>query len=476
MRRPRGQRDARPHVAPGRAEHGRGTGRARGAPATGPGWRGAVVRRMPRTERNERRRSDVSRASASDAFVWILPLIFLVIDKIFRTRVRSQRGGEGHRSRSAPGPATLPAPHERTHAAAASANFPGARPGPFPAAPPPPRCHSRRRRLSSPPPPPRPDGWGGRGSVRPAQPRGLSTPFPPRRAPSAEAATWRGLRGVFSFYLFIFSPPSSLLLFLSRLLPRLLPRRSSRSLPAAGRRPQQTPRCREDAAAAGGRGRRGGPGALRHRRDDPLQGRRGPPEGEDLRRDQPPRGRGRPGRHQVLAGQRVRDRARLRRARGEGPGAAGSGEGRPSPAVAAETRQRAPRPGRARSGAGPVGRAAAPALPHTPTGRGLLEGFALNCREEIPDAKTTSGRAACRCSCLFSVVFFYFIFIFRPPSPTHPPCPLKNEGNLIFLLHFGTHWAFRPPELGAFPHAAPRAALCPEEPSGAAPRRHCPVF
>lgn len=72
--------------------------------------------------------------------------------------------------------------------------------------------------------------------------------------------------------------------------------------------------------------------------------------------------------------------------------------------------------------------------------------------------------------------FFFYIF-FLPPSPTPPPpYPLNNEGNLIFLLHFGTHWAFRPPELGAFPHAAPRAALCPEEPSGAAPRRHCPVF
>lgn len=120
------------------------------------------------------------------------------------------------------------------------------------------------------------------------------------------------------FFLLLSSFSPSLLLLLPPSPPPAAPPATA-PLPAAGRRPQQTPRCREDAAVAGVRGRWGGPGALRHRRDDPLQGRGGPPEGEDLCRDQPPRGGGRPGRHQVLTRQRVRDRPRRQRARGARP-------------------------------------------------------------------------------------------------------------------------------------------------------------
>lgn len=122
--------------------HGRSTGRAWCAPATGPGWRGAVVRRMPRTEHNEWHRSDVSQVSASDAFVWIFSLIFWLSTKSFQ-RLFAPNGVERGTA-----PVALPAPHERTRTAAVSANFPGARPGPFPAPLSPPLPPSRRPPVS----------------------------------------------------------------------------------------------------------------------------------------------------------------------------------------------------------------------------------------------------------------------------------------------------------------------------------------
>lgn len=211
---------------------------------------------MPRTERNERRRSDVSRASASDAFVWILPLIFLVIDKIFRTRVRSQRGGEGHRSRSAPGPGSARA-YPRGGRLGKLSRGPAR---PLPCRPPssPMSLTAAAPFISAAPAPPRRLGRAGFGSPR-AAPRPLYAVPPAAGAERGGSNLARTSRGFFVLFIYFlppfFSPPPPLSPPPSPPPPPLLPL-PSRGGPAAAADaalPRGCRSCRGPGAAGGTR-------------------------------------------------------------------------------------------------------------------------------------------------------------------------------------------------------------------------------